>query len=191
MEAIFFLPLYICKMEFKKDELHLLGYFSKLHGYKGELTAALDTADQHDYEDLKTIFVEVKGQLIPYFIESLESKTNTSVKVKLDGIDTENAAKSLVKCSIFIQPEFISEADNDRLSLRAIAGYKVIDEKLGHIGTVDHIEESPVNPLLVIRTETKEILLPLHEDFFQKVDRRKKVVHITAPEGLIEFYLEN
>ncbi|MFM9983757.1 MAG: ribosome maturation factor RimM [Flavobacteriales bacterium] len=178
-------------MEFKKEELHALGYFSKLHGYKGELTAALDTADQKDYEGLKTIFVDVKGQLIPYFIELLETKTNTSVKVKLEGIDTENAAKQLVKCSIYIQPEFISEADNEKLSMRAIAGYKVIDEKLGHVGVVDHIEESPVNPLLVIRTETKEILLPLHEDFFQKIDRRKKQVHIAAPDGLIEFYLES
>lgn len=178
-------------MEFKKEELHALGYFSKLHGYKGELTAVLDTTNQHDYKDLKTLFVEVKGQLIPYFVELLESKTNTSVKVKLEGIETEQAAKQLVKCSFFIQPEFISEADNDRLSLRAIAGYKVIDEKLGPIGVVDHIEESPVNPLLVIRTETKEILLPLHEDFFQKIDRRKKQVHIAAPDGLIEFYLEN
>ncbi len=181
-------------MEFKKEELHKLGYFSKLHGYKGELTAVFDTTNQRDYLKLPTMFVEVKGVLVPYIAQLIEFKTNTSVKVKLDGVDTEEAAKALVKCSIYIQPEYISETDGDRLSLRAISGYKVMDEKLGLIGTVSHIEEHPVNPLLVITSTItekgqKEILLPLHADFFQKVDRRKKQVNISAPDGLIEFYM--
>lgn len=176
-------------MDFKKEELHELGYFSKLHGYKGELTASLNTTNHRDYTSLQNLFVEVKGTLIPYFIQLLEHKTNTTVKVKLEGIETEEAAKALVKCSIYIQPEFISAADSERLSMRAIAGFKVMDERLGLVGIVSHIEEHPTNPLLVILADKKEILLPLHADFFQKVDRRKKQVDISAPEGLIEFYL--
>lgn len=178
-------------MDIKKEDLHSLGYFSKLHGYKGELTAVLDSADHADYEGIENIFVEVKGQLIPYFVESLETKTNTSVKVKLEGVDTESAAKSLVKCGIFIQPDDISEADEERLSLRAIQGFTVIDENRGEIGRVERIEESPVNPLLVINANGKEVLLPLHADFFQNIDRKKKQVLIAAPEGLIDFYLDN
>ena len=64
-----------------KKDLHAIGYFSKLHGYKGELTAALDTGDIHDYEDLEILFLEKQGTLVPYFVESLEYKTNTAAKV--------------------------------------------------------------------------------------------------------------
>jgi ribosomal 30S subunit maturation factor RimM len=87
----------ILKMALTKEELHVLGYFTKLHGYKGELTATFEAVSQGDYTDLESIFLEVKGQLIPYFIESIEHKTNTSVKIKLEGVDSEEAARAFVK----------------------------------------------------------------------------------------------
>jgi 16S rRNA processing protein RimM len=172
-----------------KKELYAIGYFSKLHGYKGELTAALDTGDIHDYEDLEILFLDLRGTLVPYFVESLEYKTNTAAKVKLEGIDTEEKAKALVKSTIYIKRSDMSAPDTDRAALRAISGYKVFDAVHGEIGVVDHIEESPNNPLLVIRSGKKEILLPLNGDFFESIDDEKREVHIDAPEGLIDFYL--
>lgn len=173
-----------------KKDLHNLGYFSKLHGYKGELTAVLDTPDIRDYLGLQHIFIEVKGQLVPYFITLIEYKTNTSTKVKLEGVDTEEQAKQLVKSSIYISLEDICESDQEKLALRSIGGFKVLDSEKGLIGTVARIEEINNNPLLVINAGKKEILMPLNEDFFEKIDRKKKEVHINAPEGLIDFYLE-
>jgi 16S rRNA processing protein RimM len=172
-----------------KKDLHAIGYFSKLHGYKGELTAALDTGDIHDYEDLEILFLEKQGTLVPYFVESLEYKTNTAAKVKLEGIDTEEKAKALVKSTIYINKSDMSAPDTDRVALQAIVGYKVFDTVHGEIGVVDHIEESPNNPLLVIHNGNKEILLPLNGDFLESIDEEKREVHIDAPEGLIDFYL--
>ncbi|MFN0031293.1 MAG: ribosome maturation factor RimM [Flavobacteriales bacterium] len=177
-------------MEMKKDDLHELGYFSKLHGYKGELTAVLHTANQSDYEGLKLIIVKKNNTLTPYVVHRLEYKTNTTTKVKLEGIESEAQAKALVGSTICIEPKYLSDADNEKLTMRALAGFKVSDERLGLIGTVSHIEENPVNPLMVITAGKKEILLPMHADFFQKIDRRSKTVHIAAPEGLIEFYMQ-
>jgi len=176
--------------EIDKSALHNLGYFPRLHGYKGELTATLETARIKDYESLVNIFVEVKGQLIPYVIELIEYKTNTTAKVKLEGIDNEEKAKGLVKCSIYIDPADMSADDQEKAAMRAIIGFKVVDEIKGMIGTVKRIEEHSNNPLLVIQSGKKEILIPLQADFFKKVDRRKKEVQINAPEGLIDFYLE-
>ncbi|MFN5294658.1 MAG: ribosome maturation factor RimM [Flavobacteriales bacterium] len=172
-----------------KKDLHAIGYFSKLHGFKGELTAALDTGDIHDYENLEIIFLDIKGTLVPYFVELLEYKTNTAAKVKLEGIDTEEKAKALVKASIYINRSDMSAPDTDRAALRAIEGYRVFDSEHGDIGVIDHIEESANNPLMVIFHGKKEILLPLNSDFFDTIDDEKREVHITAPGGLIDFYL--
>ena len=172
-----------------KKDLHAIGYFSKVHGYKGELTAALDTGDIHDYEDLEILFLDIKGTLVPYFVESLEYKTNTAAKVKLEGIDTEEKAKALVKSTIYINRSDMSAPDTDRAALRAIEGFRVFDTEHGDIGVVERIEESPNNPLLVILHGKKEILLPLNGDFFESIDEEKREVHIDAPEGLIDFYL--
>ncbi|MFM7233357.1 MAG: ribosome maturation factor RimM [Flavobacteriales bacterium] len=172
-----------------KNDLHAIGYFSKLHGFKGELTAALDTGDIHDYEDLEILFLEVKGTLVPYFVELLEYKTNTAAKVKLEGVDTEEKAKALVKSTIYIQKSDMSEPDTDRAALRAITGYRVFDSEHGDIGIIERIEESNNNPLMVVYQGKKEILLPLNSDFFESIDDEKREVYITAPGGLIDFYL--
>lgn len=172
-----------------KSELHELGYFTKLHGYKGELTAYLDTEVLNEYADVESIFVEVKGQLIPYFVESLSSKTNKTVKVKLEGVDTEDLAKSLVKAKIFILKEDLSETDETRVELRSILGYEVIDHVKGNIGRVNQILELAGNPQLEIDFNGKMILLPLHEDFIKAIDNQNKKVEIEAPEGLIDLFL--
>lgn len=174
-----------------QKDLHKIGYFSKLHGFKGELTAALDTDDIHDYESLETIYLDVKGQMVPYFITLIEYKTNTTAKVKLEGIDDEAQAKALVKSSIYINKSDMSETDTERDSLRAIEGFTVIDSEHGNIGIVERIEELSNNPLLVVMHGKIEILLPLNSDFFNSIDEEKKEVHITAPGGLIDFYLNN
>lgn len=173
----------------KKEELHLLGYFIRLHGYKGELTASLKTTNNVDYEELEHVFIESDGRLTPYFIESIEYKTNTTMKVKLEGIDSEALAKPLVKCAIYINPEDISDEDNQMLSLHALQGFTVVDEEKGEIGVVSHIEESNVNPIMVIDGGKKDILLPLHSEFFKEINQETKTVYIKAPEGLIDFYL--
>jgi 16S rRNA processing protein RimM len=174
-----------------KKDLHKIGYFSKLHGFKGELTAALDTDDIHDYESLEAIYLEVNGQIIPYFISLIEYKTNTSAKVKLEGIDDEAQAKALVKSSIYINKSDMSSSDSEKASLRVIEGYTVIDSEHGNIGVVDRIEELSNNPLLVVMYGKIEILLPLNSNFIDSTDEQLKVVHITAPGGLIDFYLNS
>jgi 16S rRNA processing protein RimM len=172
-----------------KDELFELGYFSKLHGYKGELTAAINSRELDAYEDLEHIFVEVKDQLVPYMVESIEFKTKSAMKVKLEGIDTEDVARKLIKARIYITKEEMSESDESRAELRAIEGYKVFDDEFGEVGVVLHVDDNQTNPLIEIDANGKQVLLPLHEDFIEEVNHETKELHISAPSGLIEFYL--
>ena len=83
----------------------------------------------------------------------------------------------------------MSEPDIDRAALRAIAGYRVFDAEHGDIGVVERIEESSNNPLLVVMQGKIEILLPLNGDFIESIDDEKREIHIEAPGGLIDFYL--
>ncbi len=172
-----------------KEDLHELGYITKLHGYKGELTAFIDTSDLSNYEEIETVFLEVKGQLIPYFVELYEPKTNNTVKIRLEGIDNEALAKTLVKSKIFILKEEISQEDEERIELRSIIGFAVIDAKKGEIGTVDEILELSGNPQIQIAFKGKKILLPLQSDFITQLDQKKKILYTDAPEGLIDLYL--
>lgn len=171
------------------SNLHPLGTITKLHGYKGELTAEIGQSSVDDYKNLPFVFIERKGEVIPYPITSLEYKTNRNVKLKLEGVDSEAAAKLLVGCKIFIRLEDISSTDQERMEFARIIGYTVIDAEHGDIGKVAAIDDKVMNPLMSIMGQHGEILLPLHPDFFDEINDEEKTVKITAPEGLINFYL--
>ena len=70
-----------------------------------------------------------------------------------------------------------------------VKGYSVIDAVHGRIGSLVKVMDLPRQSLLQITFGDKEILIPLVDEVIVKVDRKKKELHIRAPEGLIDIYL--
>lgn len=170
--------------------MHGLGKITKLHGYKGELTVFLDTQRVADYKSLKFLFLEIKGELVPYRIELFEPKTNDSAKVKLAGVNDEATAKSLLKSLVFVPQETLSARDEDRRDMTNWIGFEVEDDEYGMIGHVFEVIEHRTNPQIEIKHPTgKMILLPLHPEFVLGVDEENQMIHVQAPEGLIDLYL--
>ena len=52
----------------KKEEYFFLGYISRKHGYKGAFNIKLEVAAR--YEELDCLFIEINGNLVPFFIDS-------------------------------------------------------------------------------------------------------------------------
>jgi 16S rRNA processing protein RimM len=166
--------------------LYTIGHFSKLHGFKGELTVYIENGDPADYEDLEEMIVETKEGDKTFKVVNMEKKTNTTLKVRLEGINSEDEARKYLKNPIKVSREELSEADLVKISLRELSGFKVIDEKAGDAGIIKGIMELPNNPLLEIDFNGKSYLLPIHEDILLNIDEDARVVHIAAPEGLFD-----
>ena len=60
-----------------------LGKITKKHSFKGELVINLDTDEPEIYEYLQSVFININGKLIPYFIEksTLQKKSTLSKKL--------------------------------------------------------------------------------------------------------------
>src|SRR5574343_162897 len=96
----------------KADCFHL-GYVAKLHGFKGEVSLFLDVTNPEDYTGIETIFLEINGQLIPYFITSFKLKNKGIAAVKFDGVDTESQAKALLKKEVYLPSYLLIELDEE------------------------------------------------------------------------------
>ena len=81
----------------KKDDCFELGHITKTRSFKGEVIVYLDTDNPGEYLEMESVFVEIKQQLVPFFIEQILPHKKNSVRVKFEGIDTEETAKSIVK----------------------------------------------------------------------------------------------
>jgi 16S rRNA processing protein RimM len=166
-----------------------LGKIAKLHGYKGEVSLFLDVTNPADYNQLKRVFVDVDGVLIPFFIDQLKPKNKGFIAVKFQDINEEIAAKKLLKKSIYLPEDELAELSDTSFYDHEISGFKVYDQIKGFIGIVDTVIDLTSNPLLRIEFNTNEILVPIFDGLIKNVDRDKKELHIQAPDGLIDLYI--
>ena len=172
----------------KADCFHL-GYVAKLHGFKGEVSLFLDVTNPEDYRTLDAVFVDISGQLTPFFIERLKLRNKGFAATKFEGVDDEETARKLLRKDIYLPAEILPELDGIHFYDHEVVDFDVIDIKHGNIGKLIQVIDLKVNPLLQIEKEGIEILVPLIEGVIQKVDRKARELHILAPEGLIDLYL--
>lgn len=173
----------------QQSDCFQLGYIAKLHGFKGEVSLFLDVTNPEDYATLDAFFIEINGQLTPFFVESFQLKNKGFAAVKLEGVDTENDAKVLLRKSCYLPLSILPELDDKHFYDHEIEGFAVVDSTYGAIGNVEQVIDLSVNPLLQIMKGDTEILVPFVDGLVQRVDRPNKTLHITAPEGLIAMYL--
>ena len=171
-----------------REDFFNLGHISRMVGIKGEMVFFLDVDFPQRYKNLKSVFIEVNNQLLPFFILRIQIKKNTAV-VQLEGIDSYNKAEELVKSELFLPLSLLPSLKGKEFYFHEIIGYKVIDKTFGDIGLVESILDFPQQSIFQIKKEYKEILVPVNEDFIIKIDRENKILEINAPPGLIDIYM--
>ena len=174
----------------KKEDCFNLGKITRLFGTKGELTLLLDVDDPNEYAKLDFFYVDFDGEMVPFFIEKLTFRNNSTVIIKLMDHNDPQAAEGLINHLVYLPLDKLPKLNEDQFYFHEIIGYRVIDDVVGDIGFVKDVLELPMQELIQIEKDGKEILIPVADELIEKVDRKNKVLYISAPEGLIEIYLE-
>jgi 16S rRNA processing protein RimM len=174
----------------KKENCFNLGKITRLFGTKGELTLLLDVDDPNDYAKLDFFYVDIEGDLVPYFVEKLTFRNNSTAIIKLIDNNDPQAVEKLINLMVYLPLDKLPKLKDDQFYFHEIIGYRVIDDTVGDIGFVKDVLELPMQELLQINKDGKEILIPVADELIERVDRENKILYISAPEGLIDIYLE-
>jgi len=166
-----------------------IGHIAKLHGYNGEVSLFLDVTQPQNYRQLNLVFLEIEGIATPFSIQSSKPMNNGFMVLKLEGVNSENEAKRLVRKSVFLSDSLLPELDEHSFYDHEIEGFKVIDTARGEIGIAVGVIDHPSNPLLQVEKGGVEILIPLNLELHKKVNRKERTLSITTPEGLLDVYL--
>ena len=172
----------------KKENCFQLGQISKIHGYKGEVVFLSNPDIKLKYNKLESVFVEINKNLIPFFIDSISELSKNAVLVKFNDVESEEKAKKLLKCDIFLPLEMLPKTKTPQLSQSELIGFKVVDDIKGDVGFISAILEMPQQLILEIKNDSVEILIPANENIIYKIDKKNKTVFVNAPEGLIDIY---
>ena len=171
-----------------KNDCFFFGKITKTHGLKGELTVKLDVANPGDFKDLRYILIEDRGNLIPYFIEN-QKINGDKMFVQLQDVKKMEQAVVFLGKAVFLPNEMLPELDEDEFYYKEIVGFKLVDVAKGEIGEISDVLEYPTQAVIQVMKDGKEILIPIHDDIIQKVDKKAKTLTVKAPEGLIDMYL--
>lgn len=171
-----------------KNDCFFFGKITKTHGLKGEITVKLDVANPEDFKDLRYLLIEDRGNLIPYFIENQKINGDKMI-VQLQDVKKVEQAVTFMGKAVFLPNEFMPELDEDDFYYKEIIGFKMIDELKGEIGEISDVLEYPTQAVIQVMKDGKEILIPIHDDIIQKVNKKAKTLTVKAPEGLIDMYL--
>ena len=165
-----------------------IGKFVAVHGLKGELLLIHELGKKTSLNGLQAIFIEEKkNSFLPWFIESTKIKSDEEVCIKLEGINSREAAMKLAQKRVWLK-----ENDFKKFAAKSapsnLLGYTII-EKEQALGEILELIEQPHQMLCRLEIKGKEVLIPLHEGSLQKIDHKKKQVLVDLPDGLLEIYL--
>lgn len=172
-----------------KEECYRLGNITKPFGYKGQMVFYLDVDSPQDYAELDSAFIETKTGLVPYFFKVDNINGNKAV-VTFEDL-TPDEAQALAGHDLYLPLDLLPKLSGNQFYFHEVTGFRVIDSQYGDIGTLQSIIEYPAQPLFQIDKEGKEILIPVIDPVIKLVDRENKTLHIEAPNGLIELYLNS
>ncbi|MEO6916228.1 MAG: ribosome maturation factor RimM [Chitinophagaceae bacterium] len=164
-----------------------IGKIVAAHGLNGEVVMAHNLGKKTNFKGLHAFFVEDRNkEMLPYFLESVKIKNDQESYCKIEGINTREAVKLLLRREIWLlQDDFARFVDSS--SPLALLGFNLIDEGQD-LGEILEVIEQPNQILCRIDLKGKEALIPLHQETLVKVDKKAKRVHVSLPHGLLEIF---
>ncbi len=169
------------------DNYRNIGKLVAVFGLQGEMILQHRLGKKTTLRGLKAIFIEEKrGEMLPWFVEAVRGKGDEDVYIKLEGIDTKEAARKLVQKEVWL-PESETIQFAGKSAPISLVGFHLW-QGTEDLGEILEVIEQPHQVLCRIDLDGKEALIPIHEETLQKVDKKNRKVFVELPDGLLDVY---
>jgi 16S rRNA processing protein RimM len=167
------------------DKYFKIGYILKPHGLKGEVTVSVDAEFPRDVDARQPLFILTGKDFVPYFIEKL-SVSGEKAFIKFDDIDSVDSASKITKKALYFPKALRAKSAKGEFYDDEVVDFEVTDSDLGYLGKVGEVVFAGSNKLLAVLHDTREILIPVNSPFITSVNKSKKQIRVTLPEGYLE-----
>lgn len=166
-----------------REEVYRIGKLGKVYGIKGEVSMAVDDA-VFDTVDAEYLVLDIDGIMVPFFMEEYRFKTDETVLVKFEGIDTQERARELTGTDVFFPRGLADTAETDELSYAQLVGYTIINATDGKaVGDIAAVNEQTINIMFELSDGR---LIPASEELIAGIDTETKEITMIIPEGILE-----
>jgi len=170
----------------QKQDCFYLGTVVGKYSFKGEILVKVDSDNPEDYTKLESIFVELSTGLVPFFIKKCQLHKSELLRIDFEEISNEQEADALIKKNLYLPLDLLPPLEGNKFYYHEIIGFTVNteSEEIGQITAV--LEQGPQALFQVETTDKKIHLIPIHDDFILEVDRKRNLIQVQLPEGLLD-----
>ena len=166
------------------QEYFELGQIVNTYGIKGFVKVVPFTDDVKRFEDLKTIYIDYKGELILVDIEEV-SYSKANVLLKFKEFPDINMVERFKNCYLKIERKDAVKLPENTYFIADLIGLEVFTEEGKLLGKIDDIFRTGSNDVYVVKDEMgKQILLPAIKEVIKKVDIDNKKILVNLIKGL-------
>jgi len=142
-------------------------------------------SDCPELQGLTSVFMEIKGQLVPHFISAVSVK-GTKAYLQLEDIRSAEQADQLTGCSLYLSKSDRSPLPKGEFYSDEVIDFDVEDLQAGPLGKVKEVLETGPNRHLIVNYLGKEIMIPIHGPFIKNVVKTKKRIVVELPDGFLD-----
>lgn len=173
------------------DTLRLMGHVLKAHGLHGAFKVWAETDDPQRFARLNVLYLgDAPATARPVAVQSVQyqqTRHGPVAVLKLEGIDTPEAAERLRHQSLFADEAALPPLADDEFYLDDLAGLAVQHEDGTPVGTIREVMDLPAHPVLVIAREGQpDALVPMVPDFLGDLDLDAGTVTIRPIDGMLD-----
>lgn len=172
------------------DQLIEIGKIQKLHGLNGEMTASITDSVFDDVKNCPYFVCEMDGIFVPFFIKNYRFRTDTTILLTFDGIESQEAALEFCGLTLYFDRKCFTKKEAEQYDVEveeedSLIGYTIIDRNYGVLGKVIDIDDQTANVLFIVEYNDSELMVPAAEDLVEAIDDEEKTIIMNLPQGLI------
>lgn len=161
------------------------GKIVQTHGVKGEVKVKSDSSFINErFKEGSTLYIKSNNTYKPLIVKSHRSMLNYEL-VSFEGINSIDDAMPYINKVLYAEKDrsLLGENEHFYSDLIGLNVYQFGNKQ----GIVTRIDSLPHCDYLIIKmdSDSKEKMIPLLNEFIDKIDDEKKIIYITDMEGLL------
>ncbi len=172
----------------RKEDCYFLGFITRRHGLKGNLILKLDTDQPEFYQKMESIFVEINGLLVPFFIENKAWNRADSFIMTLKNV-SETIVDQLVGKEVFLPLQTLPPLSGKQFYYHEVIGFEVTETNGNTCGIIKSVNDNAAQHYFILRLFDKEVIIPVIKDWIIEVKREEKTIVMQLPDGLMDVFL--
>jgi len=165
-----------------------VGRIIKTFGVQGGFVVRLLQKADEMTASPEWIFIELQGAPVPFRTRPDECfiKDPDHLVLAIDQLTSPSQTQPVMQALVYFPGELSDWLTADDEVEDELTGYRFTDLNSGKTGQVTGLLDIPMNPLLELISDGKELLVPYKEEFILQINDKKREILIRIPPELFD-----